>query len=98
MQDNIYSIKLSLQDPQCRKLFESTINADDAFEVLNPKSPQHPDLLVYELRANPIEELNRIEELLSSGKLKDVFLYSPVKDPDVLLKIIKIGLKEFFAE
>lgn len=98
MQDMIYSIKLSLQDPQCRKLFESTINADGAFTVLNPKSPQHPDLLVYELRANPIEELRRIEELLSAGKLKDVFIYSPVKDPDVLLKIIKMGLKEFFAQ
>jgi pilus assembly protein CpaE len=98
MQDMIYSIKLSLQDPQCRKLFESTINADGVFKVLNPKSPQHPDLLVYELRTNPIEELSRIEELLSAGKLKDVFIYSPVKDPDVLLKIIKMGLKEFFAQ
>lgn len=98
MQDNTHSIKLSLKDRQARRFFESAIKTDGAFKVLNPKSPQHPDLLVYELRADPIEELNRIEALLSSGKLKDVFIYSPEKDSDVLLKIIKIGLKEFFAQ
>jgi len=98
MAKTIYSVKIALQDQEGRSLFKSTIEADGAFQLIESKSLQQPDLLVYELRTNPIDELDKIQALLSSGSLRDVFIYSPAKDPDVLLKIIKVGLKEFFAQ
>ena len=98
MTNTIYSVKIALQDQEGRSLFKSTIEADGAFQLIDSKSAQQPDLLVYELRNNPMEELDKIQALLAAGSLRDVFIYSPTKDSDVLLKIIKIGLKEFFAQ
>jgi len=98
MKDATYTIKLSLQDSGCRDFFHSVIEADAAFTLVETKSSPPPDLLIYELGLNPFDELDKIEKLLSTGTLKDVFIYSPDKNSDILLRIMKMGLKEFFAQ
>ena len=98
MKDATYTIKLSLQEPGCRSIFQSAIEADAAFSLVDARSSRQPDLLIYELGLNPFDELEKIETLLATGKLKDVFIYSPDKNPDILMRIIKMGLTEFFAQ
>ncbi|MBL0713025.1 MAG: P-loop NTPase [Desulfosarcina sp.] len=98
MEDRQLKIKLSVQDTPCAVLFQDIIQRHDNFALAGHKSSARLDLLIYELRDEPLRELQQVKGLLDRGEIKDVFIYSTSTDPDVLLNVIKIGLKHYFTD
>jgi pilus assembly protein CpaE len=56
------------------------------------------DVMVMEIGSDLAEELKFVEHVKAKGLAREVFLTSSRKDPDVLLKALKMGVKEFFIE
>jgi pilus assembly protein CpaE len=97
MQNRIFSIKLSLRSQKLsRQLFETTC-AIDGFEVYREGDTCKPDLLIFELSEDSEKEMEMIESLLKTKKVGSVFLTAANADPEVLMRAIRIGVKEFFA-
>ena len=44
------------------------------------------------------KEFRLIEQIRAKGQAKEVFLTSSRKDPEILLKAMKTGVKEFFPQ
>jgi pilus assembly protein CpaE len=57
-----------------------------------------PDLLIFELSEDSKNEMEMIESLLKANKVGAVFLTAANADPEVLMRAIRIGVKEFFAQ
>jgi pilus assembly protein CpaE len=55
-------------------------------------------LLIYELGKNTGKDIAYIQSLLDKESVGEVFLTAGTADPDVLMKIMRIGVKEFFLQ
>ena len=98
MQNCIFSIKLSLRSQKLsRQLFE-TICAIDGFEVYREGNARKPNLLIFELSEDSEKEMEMIESLLKANEVGAVFLTASNADPEVLMRAIRVGAKEFFTQ
>jgi pilus assembly protein CpaE len=92
-----FLVKLSVQDDRYAQLFRAAVQAHDDFALYSQSTDEHPDLLIYELRDEPLRELSQVKGLLDSQRIRDAFIFSSSTAPEVLLKVIKIGLKHYFT-
>ncbi len=53
-------------------------------------------LLIMELSSAPEKDFARIEALLKSGAVEEIFLFGENPDPKVLMRAMRLGVKEFF--
>jgi pilus assembly protein CpaE len=56
------------------------------------------DVLFMEIGSDLGEEFKFLEHVMAKSLAREVFLTSSQKDPDVLLKALKMGVKEFFVQ
>jgi pilus assembly protein CpaE len=56
------------------------------------------DIMVVEIGNDLDEEFKLVEHIRAKGLAKEVFLTSSSKDPEVLLKALKTGVREFFPQ
>ena len=68
------------------------------FEIQKAADSRRPDLLIHDLTGKPGEELDTIQILLDSQRVGQVFLTGESPDADVLMKAMRIGVKEFFPQ
>ena len=59
---------------------------------------RRPDLLIHDLTGQPDEELDTIQMLLETQRVDQVFLTGESPDADVLMKAMRVGVKEFFSQ
>jgi len=97
MRSNIDNIKLDIKNPNIAKEFSEIISAIKECRIIKQGDTLKPDLQIFEVNGNP-EDLNRIQTLLNTGKFHEIFLTSEKTDPEVLMKAIRIGVKEFFPQ
>jgi len=96
MPDNICSIKFALKNQTANDDLIKIIRALGGFEILPPGDNRKPDLLIYELAKNAERDFAMIESLIDKRAIGDVFLISEIADPKILMKAMRIGVKEFF--
>jgi pilus assembly protein CpaE len=90
-------IKLDIKNPAIAKQFSEIIGTVKGCRIIEPGDTLKPDLQIFEINGN-IEEFNRIQSRLDSGKLDEIFLTSEKTDPEMLMQVIRIGVKEFFPQ
>lgn len=98
MSDNIYWIKLAIENVNVSKKLMSIIQAAGGFEILHPNDHRRADLLIFELGENPTKDLKLVQSLLETDDVGEVFLTSEDAQPEVLMQAIRIGAKEFFSQ
>jgi pilus assembly protein CpaE len=98
MQNGIFSIKLSLRSQKLSRQIFEIIRAIDGFEVYRKGDARRPDLLIFELSEESEKEMEMIESLLKEKKAGAVFLTAENADPEVLMRAIRVGAKEFFTQ
>jgi pilus assembly protein CpaE len=98
MQENSFWISLKVKNPTTRFKLEEIIRCDGDFQIQRPGQPQRPDILIFEVEYNFKNDFQIIESLLNSDRVGEVFLTSDNKDPEMLLKAIRAGTKEFFSQ
>jgi pilus assembly protein CpaE len=96
MTNKIYLIKLALKKPTVNDDLIKIIRALGDFEIMPPGDNRKPDLLICELGKKSDKDFAMIESLLNQDVVGDVFLISDITEPRILMKAIRIGVKEFF--
>ena len=98
MQETLFLVRLEVKNPENLRVLEKTIRAHGGFEIQGEGSGDRPDLLVFELGPNPEEDFRTIQTIISMDQAGEVFLTSGELGPEVLLKAIRIGAKEFLSQ
>jgi pilus assembly protein CpaE len=98
MASTMDNIKLDIKNPTITKQFSEIIGTVKGCRIIKPDDTlRRPDLQIFEINGNP-EELNLIQSLLNTGKFDEIFLTSEITDPQMLMQVIRIGVKEFFPQ
>jgi pilus assembly protein CpaE len=94
---NMDNIKLNIKNPAIAKQFFEIIGEVKGCRIIKSDDTLKPDLQIFEINGNP-EEFNLIQSLLNTGKLQEIFLTSEKTDPEMLMQVIRMGVKEFFPQ
>ena len=91
-------VKLSSKNVGLGNKLAEIILLVGGFEIQKAADSRRPDLLIHDLTGKPGEELDTIQILLDSQRIGQVFLTGESPDADVLMKAMRIGVKEFFPQ
>ncbi|WP_428566451.1 MAG: AAA family ATPase [Solidesulfovibrio sp. DCME] len=89
---------LDLGGQAVRRVFEECLSEDGDFEVLGD-GEEYADLLVREIGADGGEaELTALAEVVSRRGEREVFLTAAAYDAEVLMRLMRQGVREFFPQ
>jgi pilus assembly protein CpaE len=88
-------VKFSVQNQEITKEFIRAIDLSKGFKVVAKGENQQPDLLIIELNQDPETHLNKITSFLDKTEDTQIFIVSEKSDPEILIKALRIGIKEF---
>lgn len=89
-------VRLNLKDPETTAEVKKAVSAVPGFSISSNGAPC--DVMFMEIGNNINEEFRLMEQIRAKGLAGEVFLTSSSKDPEVLLKALKMGVKEFFPQ
>lgn len=98
MVDEKKRIKIITKNQILKKKFEAIINSVEGFEVQPEGEEQAADLLIFELGSDPDYDFEIVQSMLQSGAAEEVFLTAEKSNPDLLIKAMRVGAREFFAQ
>lgn len=98
MSDSIFSVKIEVNNPGLKKNIASIIQSAAGFQLQISDDSRKSDILIFELGDDVEGDLDSIRSLLNSNAVREVFLTSKNPDPAVLIKAMRTGTKEFFAQ
>jgi pilus assembly protein CpaE len=97
MRDKL-TVILDMAPSAARGAFEECLSEDGDFEVLGA-GEDYADLLVRELAADGGEpELEAVAEMVARRGEREVFLTAPGYDAEVLMRLMRQGVREFFPQ
>jgi pilus assembly protein CpaE len=97
MRDKLTAI-LAIDDASARRIFEECLSEDGDFEVLGT-GEEYADLIVRELRPEGgEEELEAVADLMTRRGNLDVFLTAATYDAEILMRLMRQGVREFFPQ
>ena len=92
----VKKVKLTVTDNAIRTEIEKLISAIPGYTI-ELDDTVTCDLLIFEITdKNSEEQFDFIREAMSSGRTGTVFLVSNVIDPNILIRALRVGAKEFF--
>jgi len=98
MSDTTTSVKIEVSNLKVKHSFENIIRSIEAFKIQKSNDTERSDLLIFELGDDIEKDVELIQSLLNSDAVGEVLLTSPDADSKMLMKAIKSGAKEFFAQ
>ena len=98
MSDSIFSVKIEVNNPGLKKGIASIIQSTAGFQLQSSGDSSRSDILIFELGDDVEGDLDSIQSLLDSNAVGEVFLTSKDPDPAALIKAMRTGTKEFFAQ
>jgi len=98
MPDTTFLVYVKVENRQVRKKLEEIIRSDPALRVEIFDKTRRPDLLIYELGDDTERDLQVLQSLMNSDALGEVFLTSDRTDSQLLLKAMRMGVKEFIIQ
>jgi pilus assembly protein CpaE len=97
MADNLLRLKLKMKNPREEANLKEAISSVPGF-IIDANGTPDCDLMIMEIGADPDADFRFVEESRTNGRAGEIFLTSARKDPEVLLKALKMGVKEFFPQ
>ncbi len=91
-------IKLAVKSHRLAAELERVILQNKNFHLLPLTEKRRPDLLVYEIGPDAGTDFQRIQTILESEKTGELFLTAKEIDPDLLVKAMRLGVKEFLSQ
>ena len=97
MQDKL-TVILDMDASPARGVFEECLSEDGDFEVLGA-GEEYADLLVREMGAGGGEaELEAVAQMVARRGEREVFLTAAAYDAEVLMRLMRQGVREFFPQ
>lgn len=91
-------IKLALKNRPVTDELIRIISAMEGFKIMTPGDNRKPDLFIFEIGKEVDKEIGMIQSLLNQDAVGEVFLTSKSTESKILMKAIRIGVKEFFPQ
>ena len=98
MPDKTFLVHVKVENRQVRKRLEEIIQSDPALRVQAFDKTRRPDLVLYELGDDTERDFQVLQSLMNSDALGEVFLTSDRTDSQLLLKAMRMGVKEFLLQ
>jgi pilus assembly protein CpaE len=98
MTDKTFLVYVKVEDRLVRKKLEEIIQSDPALRVQAFDKTRRPDLVIYELGDDTERDFQVLQSLMNSDALGEVFLTSDRTDSQLLLKAMRMGVKEFLLQ
>lgn len=94
-------VRLYVEDRQLLKQLQKILTSDQRFEILNSGDiDRTTDLVLFSLPADSTEGVEKafkwIGDIANIGSASEIFLFSESKDPDLLVRAMRSGVREFF--
>ncbi len=89
-------IKLDIKNPETKSFLTEAVSEVPGFSISTNGSPC--DVMVVEIGSDLNEDFRVVEQIKAKGMVREVFLTSSRQDPEVLLRALKTGIKEFFPQ
>ena len=96
MRDKL-TVILDMAPSAARGAFEECLSEDGDFEVLGA-GEEYADLLVRELVQGGEDELEAVAEMVARRGDREVFLTAQAYDAEVLMRLMRQGVREFFPQ
>lgn len=98
MTDQKITVSLKITSGKAKEAIEKILSFDGGFQLQKAGDSQPCDLMIVEM-GNELEgEFKNISEMLTTGRVSEVFLTSSTARPEVLIWALKIGVREFIAQ
>jgi len=94
MNNRIIPVTLSLIDEGERKRLAQIISANSMLRLLD-EDAEEMGVLIYEPGPSVDEDMPHIIHALETGQAEDVYLAGPQADPEVLIRGMRSGIREF---
>ena len=91
-------IALAVRSDGLEERLKQIVGTRQGFVVLPPNGDLGDALLIYELGKNPDRDLSRLSHLLDSGSVAEVILTASAPDPELLIRAMRSGVKEFLPQ
>lgn len=94
MNNRVIPITLAISDKDEKKRIEQIVASNNMVRLVEDEADEM-GVLIYEPVANVDEDLPHIIHALESGQAEDVYLAGNVADPDILIRAMRSGIREF---
>ncbi|UCH82439.1 MAG: AAA family ATPase [Nitrospiraceae bacterium] len=98
MQSNSVSVGLEIKNEQVKSELIEIISSIAGFRVMKFLDQEDCDIIVLEIGDDPEKEFQCIHSLHDADANKGVFLTSSRTEPEILLRALRAGAKEFFTQ
>jgi pilus assembly protein CpaE len=98
MADNPILVRFEIKQPKVKEELEGIISSTEGFALDNSSSTVSCDLLILEVGEDLRKEFQLAQNLQDSGMAREIFFTSSRLDPDLLLRALRAGAKEFFPQ
>ena len=98
MQDDTIKIKIEAKNPETASKLKGIVQSVDGMEADESGAADGTNLLIIELGEDTERDLQYVESLLGSSAVREVFLTSKDTTPQMLVKAIRTGAKEFLTQ
>ena len=76
---------------------EEVASSEDGFRLQRTDERDTADLLILEIGEDPDKEFQRIQTMLSSGAIREIFVTSSRVEPELIIQAYREGVREFFS-
>lgn len=90
------TVRLENVNPRAKEAFTEIIRSINGLELLDSSKPC--DLMILEVGRDPEEDFKRISEIKGSTQAREIFFTALQPDSELLIRAIRSGVKEFFAQ
>ncbi len=98
MRAEICPITLMLRTNTVQKALLELLRDRTQFSLIEPNGSGPHGLVVFEIGPDADQDLERLKVLTGSPGVSEVFLTSKAKDPEVLIRAMQAGVKEFLPQ
>jgi pilus assembly protein CpaE len=98
MADDIIPVRLEIKSKELGVTLGRVINSTEGFRLCDPGDAGPFELLIMELGKDIEREFQIVQSFSNLGTIKEVFLTAPQQDPQVLVRALRAGIREFFPQ
>jgi pilus assembly protein CpaE len=96
--DKMIAVTIRTANPELSEELAHTVLSQDGFRLGDANGFERPDLLIYQLDGKIDEAFTRIQSMLNTNAVGDVFVVSTSRDSNLILKAMRAGVKEFISQ
>jgi pilus assembly protein CpaE len=98
MADDVILVRLEVKSTELRETLGRIISSTEGFRLRDPGDSGPFELLILELGKDVDREFQIVQSFSNMGTVREIFLTTPQQDPNVLVRALRAGIREFFPQ